>query len=79
MRSPGIVSGGIEEAPGKRDYLTAGRSRKDLQDHLMEKKEETKRCNESGIEAKLLYTREDLQGLDPETQKGFPTQNPFGE
>ena len=58
--------------------MTAGRSRKDLRGHFMEKKkEETKRCNESGIEVKPLYTREDMKGLDPEKDIGEPGDFPY--
>ena len=58
--------------------MTAGRSCKDLRGHFMEKKkEETKRCNESGIEVKPLYTREDMKGLDPEKEIGEPGDFPY--
>ncbi len=58
--------------------MTAGRSRKDPQGHFMEKKkEETKRCNESGIEVRPLYTREDMKGLDPEKDIGEPGDFPY--
>jgi len=44
---------------------------------MEKKKEETKRCNESGIEVKPLYTREDMKGLDPEKGIGEPGDFPY--
>jgi methylmalonyl-CoA mutase N-terminal domain/subunit len=44
---------------------------------MEKKKEEIKRCNESGIEVKPLYTREDMKGLDPEEDIGEPGDFPY--